>query len=187
MVSFLSFPWNGSDPVSISNCRATQNRSKCSDQPHCPVERPRRAACARVHAAIRSPGPLRAGAGPRGCLEQSCMVGLSVQCRDGWAGDRQSPTQLHDREQGSVLGWGPAGMAGYGHTPSTGATEDPSFPGGCSGAAQRGGGGGWGGDLSVQIECEDAPWTLRAVQTHHHQDKPPPSLYCDPHPAVMRH
>lgn len=36
MVSFLSFPWNGSDPVSISNCRATQNRSKCSDQPPLP-------------------------------------------------------------------------------------------------------------------------------------------------------
>lgn len=25
MVSFLSFPWNGKDPVSISNCGATQN------------------------------------------------------------------------------------------------------------------------------------------------------------------
>ena len=41
MVSFLSFPWNGSDPVSISNCRATQNGSKCSDQAHRPVDRPR--------------------------------------------------------------------------------------------------------------------------------------------------
>lgn len=32
MVSFLSFPWNGSDPVSISNCKGTQDReSACSD------------------------------------------------------------------------------------------------------------------------------------------------------------
>lgn len=179
MVSFLSFPWNGSDPVSISNCRATENGSKCSDQPHCPEERPRQAACARVHVTIQSPGQLLAGASPRACLEQSCMVGLSVQCKDGWVGDRQSPTQLHGRERGSVPGRGPAGMAGHGHTPSMGATEDPSFPGGCSGAAQQGGRGGEG-DLSVQIECEDALWTLRAVQTHHHQDNPPPSPYCDP-------
>lgn len=34
MVSFLSLPWNGSDPVSISNCRATQNGE--SEGPDCP-------------------------------------------------------------------------------------------------------------------------------------------------------
>lgn len=33
------------------------------------------------------PGQLHVGAGPRACLEQSHMVGLGVQCRDGWAGD----------------------------------------------------------------------------------------------------
>ena len=87
MVSFLSFPWNGSDPVSISNCRATQNGSKCSDQPHCPVERPRRTGCARAQVAIQNPGQLCAGAGPHACLEQSRTVGLGIQCRDGWAGD----------------------------------------------------------------------------------------------------
>lgn len=55
-----------------------------------------------------------------------------------WMGRRWtwSPTQLHSRERGSVPGQEPEGTAGHGHTPSTGATEDPSFPGGCSGAAQ---------------------------------------------------
>ena len=87
MVSFLSLPWNGSDPVSITNCRATQNGSKCSDQAHRPVDRPRRAECAPVHVATQKPGQLPAGASPHACLEQSHMVGLGIQCGDGWAGD----------------------------------------------------------------------------------------------------
>lgn len=148
MVSFLSFPWNGSDPVSISNCRATQNRSKCSDQPHCPVERPRRAACARVHAAIRSPGQIRAG-WPTWLLGTELHGGLqrSVQ---RWMGGRSTVTNSAPR-QGAGVSAGTGTCRDGRIWPHTlhGATEDPSFPGGCSGAAQREGGGGWGGGRSL--------------------------------------
>ena len=46
MVSFLSFPWNGSDPVSISNCRGTQNKEgECSERLDLLAETPRWAKC----------------------------------------------------------------------------------------------------------------------------------------------
>lgn len=32
MVSFLSFPWNGRDPVSISNCRDSAGRASSDQQ-----------------------------------------------------------------------------------------------------------------------------------------------------------
>ena len=47
MVSFLSFPWNGRDPVSISNCRDTA-QGESSDQQTQQQREPRRAACAHV-------------------------------------------------------------------------------------------------------------------------------------------
>lgn len=42
MVSFLSFPWNGSDPVSISNCKGTQD-GECSDGQDTATHSPRKA------------------------------------------------------------------------------------------------------------------------------------------------
>lgn len=54
MVSFLSLPWNGKDPVSISNCRTTQNGTVSARAEDGAAGSPRRARCNRG-SAVGSP------------------------------------------------------------------------------------------------------------------------------------
>ena len=149
MVSFLSFPWNGSDPVSISNCRATQNRSKCSDQPPLPSGETQTGSVRPSSRGHSKSWSTTCGRWPTWLLGTELHGGLqrSVQ---RWMGGRSTVTNSAPR-QGAGVSAGTGTCRDGRIWPHTlhGATEDPSFPGGCSGAAQREGGGGWGGGRSL--------------------------------------
>lgn len=82
MVSFLSFPWNGSDPVSISNCKGTQDGERVFRWAGHSHTQPQEG-----NATPSPPGQW--GAGPATCTvsirEHNCLVEATVQGRGGQA------------------------------------------------------------------------------------------------------
>lgn len=160
MVSFLSFPWNGRDPVSISNCRATHNRARV-ETPGLTVRHPDGRKATRVPLSTKSwlmKGSRRRRA-PCTAANRTASWASELTGEGADGGHSERSNSPGPRGAQCCRGkWGRAGGAGRHGRSLCGVDWAPSPHGGCGGAEEEGagperGGGGAERGRGGQLTC----------------------------------